>query len=522
MSRSSYARSLSVALIGLEGTVIEVETDIGSQIPAFTILGLPDASVQESRDRVRSAARNSGAALSPRRITVNLTPATLPKRGSHFDLAIAISALEAEGRIRTPRDVVYLAELSLDGALRPVRGILPAVLAAVREGCPRVVVAAANADEARLVPGAEVRAYECLADVLADCGASAADLRRPAALSLTGAGEDSAEDLPDDRDEETEALDLADVAGQSEARAALEIAAAGGHHLLLAGPPGSGKSMLAARLPGLLPELDDDAATEVTAVRSLEPAAGPRRRLIRRPPFESPHHSASAAALLGGGSGIPRPGAVSRAHRGVLFLDEAPEFDRGVLDALRQPLETGSVRIDRAAASARYPARFQLVLAANPCPCGRAAGKGEDCRCTPRERRAYFGKLSGPLLDRVDLRVQVPAVSFAELTESAAGESTSAVAERVAIARERQRQRLAPFGIATNAEVSASLLSGALRCGPRVTAGLEREMERGALTARGMHRVLRVAWTIADLDHRPFPTSDDVDMALFFRSSALA
>lgn len=330
MSTPRYARSLSVALIGLDGTVIEVETDIGSQLPAFTILGLPDTSVQESRDRVRSAARNTGAPLSPRRITVNLTPATLPKRGSHFDLAIAISALEADGTVRAPREVVYLAELSLDGALRPVRGILPAVLAAVREGHPRVVVAAANADEAALVPGAQVRAYECLADVLADFGADPRELNRPgstleAARDRDGSAEPGSAEAADAGEGSmcAETPDLADVAGQSEARVALEIAAAGGHHLLLAGPPGAGKSMLAARLPGLLPELDDAAATEVTAVRSLEAGTAPRRRLIRRPPFESPHHSTSAAALLGGGSGIPRPGAVSRAHRGVLFLDEA-------------------------------------------------------------------------------------------------------------------------------------------------------------------------------------------------------
>ncbi|WP_144791871.1 YifB family Mg chelatase-like AAA ATPase [Kocuria palustris] len=511
-----YARALSVALVGLEGTVVEVETDIGSQIPAFTILGLPDASVQESRDRVRSAARNAGIALSPRRITVNLSPATLPKRGSGFDLAIAVSALEADGRLRAPRDVVYLAELSLDGALRPVRGVLPSVLAAVRAGCDRVVVASANAEEAGLVAGAHVRSYECLADVVADFGADPRELRRPSSLG-PGAAAVRAEAAP-----EPAPPDLADVAGQAEARTALEIAAAGAHHLLLSGPPGAGKSMLAARLPGLLPDLDDDAATEVTAVRSLEPRAASLRRLIRRPPFESPHHSASAAALLGGGSGIPRPGAVSRAHRGVLFLDEAPEFDRGVLDALRQPLETGDVRIDRSAASARYPARFQLVLAANPCPCGRASGKGHDCRCTPRERRAYFGRLSGPLLDRVDLRIQVPAVSYAELTAGAAGEPSAVVAARVAAARKLQAARLRPFGLRTNAELSSALLSGALRSGPAVTAGLEREMERGALTARGMHRVLRVAWTLADLDGRDGPDGDDVDTALYFRSSGLA
>lgn len=280
MSGPGYARSLSVALIGLEGTVVEVEADIGSQIPAFTILGLPDASVQESRDRVRSAARNAGIPLSPRRITVNLSPATLPKRGSGFDLAIAMAALQADGQLAAPPGVVYLAEVSLDGALRPVRGVLPAVLAAVRAGYDRIVVATANAEEAALVTGAQVRAYDCLADAAAEFGADPRPLRRPASQADTSVGVADEEEAP--------LPDLCDVAGQAEARMALEIAAAGSLHLLLTGPPGAGKSMLASRLPSILPELDDEAATEVTAVRSLETLVGPRRRLIRRPPFEAP------------------------------------------------------------------------------------------------------------------------------------------------------------------------------------------------------------------------------------------
>lgn len=515
MVAQRFARALSVALIGLEGTVVDVETDIGSQLPSFNVLGLPDLSVRESRDRVRSAARNSGVVLSPRQITVNLTPAMLPKKGSHFDLAIAVSVLQADGVMPRTGQVVYLAELALDGALRPVRGVLPAVLAAVREGFPRVVVATANAAEAALVPGAQVQGFDCLADVLEAAGADPKDLVRPAASE-----HEPVSSVPEDL--EAEPPDLADVAGQYDGRAAVELAAAGGHHLLMSGPPGSGKTLLAERLPGLLPVLDDDAATEVTAVRSLGARVGPRHDLIRRPPFESPHHSASAAALLGGGSGIPRPGAVSRAHRGVLFLDEAPEFDRGVLDALRQPLETGTVRIDRAAASARYPARFQLVLAANPCPCGRATGKAQECRCSPRERRSYFGKLSGPLLDRVDLRIQVPPVSYAELTAGRGGEDSATVAMRVASARAAQGYRLGPFGLRCNAEIGAALLTGRLRRPPKVTAALEHEMERGALTARGMQRVLRVAWTVADLDGRDAPTAEDVDTALYFRSAALS
>jgi magnesium chelatase family protein len=428
-----FARTWAVALVGLEGAMVEVEADIGQTLPAFSIVGLPDAALNEARERLRAAARNSGMPLSPRKLTVNLTPATLPKRGSLFDLAIVVSALQAAADVPATGPTVFLAELGLDGALRPVRGILPAVMAAVRAGHERIVVAEANAAEAALVPGARVTAHRCLADVLAAAGADPARLRRPSPGPATG-GSGGPVPQPQLRVEP----DLADVAGQAEGRVALEVAAAGGHHLLMVGPPGSGKTMLAERLPGLLPDLSEDAAMEVTAVHSLNGAAGRCTRLIRRPPFEAPHHTASAAALLGGGSGIPRPGAASRAHRGVLFLDEAPEFDRRVIDALRQPLESGRIILDRSVASAAYPARFQLVLAANPCPCGQASGRGDACTCTVRERRTYFGRLSGPLLDRVDLQIAVPKVSYGELTAGAgSGETTADVAARVARAPTR-------------------------------------------------------------------------------------
>ena len=307
------------------------------------------------------------------------------------------------------------------------------------------------------------------------------------------------------------------MAGQEEARLALEIAAAGGHHLMMVGPPGSGKTMLAERLAGLLPDLDDAEAIEVTAIHSLDRSPHRLAALLRRPPYERPHHSASTASIIGGGSGIPQPGAASRAHRGVLFLDEAPEFDKRVLDALRQPLESGEVILHRAAGTAAYPARFQLVLAANPCPCGKASGKGSQCQCTPMARRRYFGRLSGPLLDRVDIQLHVNRVTLGQLADTEARETTAQVAVRVRQARERQRERLAPYGALRNADLSGRLLRGPLRLGPNDTRLLDTAMAVGALSARGYDRVLRLAWTVADLKNRERPDADDVGLALTLR-----
>ncbi|WP_026818287.1 YifB family Mg chelatase-like AAA ATPase [Arthrobacter castelli] len=514
-------RTYGVALVGLTGHVIEVEADIGQTLPAFVLLGLPDASLHEAKDRIRSAAQNSGIPLSRRKITVNLIPATLPKRGSSFDLAIVTAALRAAGDIRSPGGTVFIAELGLDGRLRPVRGVLPAVMAAVQAGHREVVVAAANADEARLVPGAHVNSYRTLSEVALALGADPSTLVLPAESdSAATTAQLPAEGA--DQENPAEAPDMADVAGQPDARLALEVAAAGAHHLLLTGPPGAGKTMLAERLPGLLPSLDDSAAMEVTAVHSLGGTAAQRSSLVRRPPFESPHHTASAVSIIGGGSGIPRPGAASRAHRGVLFLDEAPEYQRGVLDALRQPLENGRLVIQRAAGTAAYPARFQLVLAANPCPCGQASGKGIDCTCTPLKRRQYFSRISGPLLDRVDIQLSVPRVSLAEFSSGHRSESTHAVAARVQRARNRQQQRLAGFGCTTNAEVSGRVLRNELTLDRSATKDLDLALERGTLTARGYDRVLRLAWTLSDLQDGKRPDRDDVGRALAFRQNVNA
>lgn len=498
----ALGRAFSVAVRGLDGEIVEIEADITSGLPGVHLVGLPDAALQESRDRVRAAVTNCGNSWPMARLTLALSPATLPKMGSVYDIALAAAVLSAQQKKPWERleNTLLLGELSLDGRVRPVRGVLPAVLAAKRDGWPAVVVPADNLPEASLVDGIDVRGVRTL-------GQLQSWLRGSTGL----AGRITTADTTPES-----AADLADVVGQSQARFAVEVAAAGAHHLMLTGPPGVGKTMLAQRLPGLLPSLSGSESLEVTAIHSVAGLLSGDTPLITRPPFVAPHHSSSVAALVGGGSGMARPGAVSRAHRGVLFLDECAEISLSALEALRTPLEDGEIRLARRDGVACYPARFQLVLAANPCPC--APADPQDCICAAATKRRYLGKLSGPLLDRVDLRVQMHRLRAGAFS-AADGESTSQVRQRVALAREAAAQRWRPHGFRTNAEVSGPLLRRKFRPSSAAMLPLRTALDRGLLSIRGVDRTLRVAWSLADLAGRTSPGIDEVAAALSFRQT---
>ncbi|WP_169953535.1 YifB family Mg chelatase-like AAA ATPase [Microbispora sp. H11081] len=511
------ARTHCVGLVGVTGRLVEVEADVGPGVAGTHFIGLLDTAISEARGRVRSALINSRFAWPDARVTVSLSPAALPKRGSLFDLAIAMAVLGAAGAVPAHRVAapMFLGELGLDGRVRPVRGVLPAALAAAQAGVRTVVVPALNAAEASLVPGLTVVPVTTLGELVGWLR-SDDDLHRlpvvaeTASLSRDAAGIEAGG---------APAPDLCDVAGQPMGRKALEVCAAGGHNLWMLGPPGCGKTMLAERLPPLLPPLDQEKALEVSAIHSVAGTLPAGRPLLTRPPFMAPHHSATMAAVVGGGSGgVVRPGAVSLAHRGVLFLDEAPEFATTVLDSLRQPLESGTVTIARAVGAVTFPARFMLVLAANPCPCGLRGTVGRPCRCTPAGRRRYLDRLSGPLLDRVDVKMKIGPATRAELlADRHFVEPTSTVAERVRLARERAARRLSGTPWSTNAEVSSSALHRDLRLPDAAMAPLHRGLDVGTLSARGLDRVLRVSWTIADLagKDRPGPAETSAALALW-------
>ncbi|MFJ2617766.1 YifB family Mg chelatase-like AAA ATPase [Glutamicibacter sp. NPDC087344] len=508
----STARTYAVAFHGVQPALVEVEADLGNGIPGFVILGLPDASLNEARERIKAAARNTGMPVANRKLTVNLSPATLPKFGSAFDLAILIAALSADRQLAAPPNTVYLAELGLDGMLRPVPGVLPAAQLALALGFDNLVVARGNEAEARLVPGASVFAADHLGQVLVHCGAQAGALRitlRHRTATAPPAGP-----------REPEATDLSLVTGQHEARLALELAAAGGHHLIMVGPAGAGKTLMASALPTILPPLNEMQALEATAVHSItQGALAPITELRRIPAFICPHHTASLSALIGGGTRRLIPGAITRAHHGVLFLDEVAHFNSGVLDALRQPLEAGSITLDRTRGHSKLPARFQLIMAANPCPCGRNYGTGTGCTCTPMARRRYFSRLSGPILDRTDLQVRLNPVTGSQLFGAPPGESSAVVRERVLAARERTAHRLGTYGIGCNAALPTRILRHELSYPAATGQAVDSAAARAELSARATDRLLRVAWTIADLQGHDRPDPGDVDLAAHLRQN---